>query len=288
MKHNVKKRGRIPIIGDMIFSLMTLPGAMGYIQKVFTDPNDPDLELFFIATYIMMGIARLFRAFRYRDKSRIQFVKFLIYGVLMLIGSLSVLVFDLPTSARIFILIYNGSLIADRAISCYLDRKPRNLILNVIAIVLLGWVTIEMCGNLDLVFALMIFVVLHSLVSIMSVAFTRINLKMLASVAQETYAAEIIGGMVLLIFAFSYILQFLEPNMGTLKDSLWYCFAIVTTIGFGDITATTLVGRILSVILGLYGIVVVALITSVIVNYYGEMKRENAQGDNASQENEGK
>ena len=288
MKHNVKKRGRIPIIGDMIFSLMTLPGAMGYIQKVFTDPNDPDLGLFFIATYIMMGIARLFRAFRYRDKSRIQFVKFLIYGVLMLIGSLSVLVFDLPTSARIFILIYNGSLIADRAISCYLDRKPRNLILNVIAIVLLGWVTIEMCGNLDLVFALMIFVVLHSLVSIMSVAFARINLKMLASVAQETYAAEIIGGMVLLIFAFSYILQFLEPNMGTLKDSLWYCFAIVTTIGFGDITATTLVGRILSVILGLYGIVVVALITSVIVNYYGEMKRENAQGDNASQENEGK
>lgn len=288
MKHNVKKRGRIPIIGDMIFSLMTLPGAMGYIQKVFTDPNDPDLELFFIATYIMMGIARLFRAFRYRDKSRIQFVKFLIYGVLMLIGSLSVLVFDLPTSARIFILIYNGSLIADRAISCYLDRKPRNLILNVIAIVLLGWVTIEMCGNLDLVFALMIFVVLHSLVSIMSVAFARINLKMLASVAQETYAAEIIGGMVLLIFAFSYILQFLEPNMGTLKDSLWYCFAIVTTIGFGDITATTLAGRILSVILGLYGIVVVALITSVIVNYYGEMKRENAQGDNASQENEGK
>ena len=288
MKHNVKKRGRIPIIGDMIFSLMTLPGAMGYIQKVFTDPNDPDLELFFIATYIMMGIARLFRAFRSRDKSRIQFVKFLIYGVLMLIGSLSVLVFDLPTSARIFILIYNGSLIADRAISCYLDRKPRNLILNVIAIVLLGWVTIEMCGNLDLVFALMIFVVLHSLVSIMSVAFARINLKMLASVAQETYAAEIIGGMVLLIFAFSYILQFLEPNMGTLKDSLWYCFAIVTTIGFGDITATTLVGRILSVILGLYGIVVVALITSVIVNYYGEMKRENAQGDNASQENEGK
>ena len=288
MKHNVKKRGRIPIIGDMIFSLMTLPGAMGYIQKVFTDPNDPDLELFFIATYIMMGIARLFRAFRYRDKSRIQFVKFLIYGVLMLIGSLSVLVFDLPTSARIFILIYNGSLIADRAISCYLDRKPRNLILNVIAIVLLGWVTIEMCGNLDLVFALMIFVVVHSLVSIMAVAFARINLKMLASVAQETYAAEIIGGMVLLIFAFSYILQFLEPNMGTLKDSLWYCFAIVTTIGFGDITATTLVGRILSVILGLYGIVVVALITSVIVNYYGEMKRENAQGDNASQENEGK
>ena len=30
-------------------------------------------------------------------------------------------------------------------------------------------------------------------------------------------------------------------------------------------------------ILGLYGIVVVALITSIIVNFYGEMKKESAK-----------
>ena len=46
----------------------------------------------------------------------------------------------------------------------------------------------------------------------------------------------------------------------------------MTTIGFGDLTAVTDFGRILSVILGAYGIVVVALITSIIVNFYGEMK----------------
>ena len=44
----------------------------------------------------------------------------------------------------------------------------------------------------------------------------------------------------------------------------------MTTIGFGDLTAVTDFGRILSVILGAYGIVVVALITSIIVNFYGE------------------
>ena len=33
--------------------------------------------------------------------------------------------------------------------------------------------------------------------------------------------------------------------------------------------------RLLSVILGIYGIIVVALITSIIVNFYGEMKKEN-------------
>ena len=34
-------------------------------------------------------------------------------------------------------------------------------------------------------------------------------------------------------------------------DALWYSFAVVTTIGFGDVVATTLVGRIITVILGL-------------------------------------
>ena len=61
--------------------------------------------------------------------------------------------------------------------------------------------------------------------------------------------------------------------IGSFKNAMWYCFAIVTTIGFGDISATTDFGRILSVILGVYGIIVVALITSIIVNFYGEMKR---------------
>ena len=42
---------------------------------------------------------------------------------------------------------------------------------------------------------------------------------------------------------------------------------------------TTLVGRILTVILGLYGIVVVAVITSIIVNFYNETagKRDEKQ-----------
>ena len=60
--------------------------------------------------------------------------------------------------------------------------------------------------------------------------------------------------------------------METIFDALWYCFAVVTTTGFGDLAAVTLIGRILTVILGFYGIVVVALITSVIVNFYNEVK----------------
>ncbi len=277
MKNNEGKRRKAPIIGDMIFSLLTLPSAMGYIQEYFTNPESPDLLMYLSGTFVMMGIARLFRAFRYREESRLQFVKFLIYGFLMFACSFSGAVFDKTTATRIFVVVYLGSLIVDRVISIYLNRGLRNVILNLIAIFLLGWMLVEMYNELDIVFIMMIIAVLHALVSILSVSFARINLKSLANVARETYAAEIIGGLLLLIFAFSYILRFLEPNMNSLKDGLWYCFAIVTTIGFGDITATTTIGQILSVILGMYGIIVVALITSVIVNYYGEMRREKEE-----------
>ncbi len=53
----------------------------------------------------------------------------------------------------------------------------------------------------------------------------------------------------------------------------------MTTIGFGDITATSLVGRLLSVILGIYGIIVVALVTSIIVNFYSEVRNEENKAD---------
>ena len=44
----------------------------------------------------------------------------------------------------------------------------------------------------------------------------------------------------------------------------------MTTIGFGDFAATSLIGRILTVFLGIYGLIVVAVITSIIVNFYNE------------------
>ena len=61
-----------------------------------------------------------------------------------------------------------------------------------------------------------------------------------------------------------------EDSIVNFADGLWYSFAIVTTIGFGDFYAVTPIGRILSVVLGLYGILVVAVITSIVVNFYNE------------------
>ena len=106
---------------------------------------------------------------------------------------------------------------------------------------------------------------------------------MLKAIIRETYASEILLGLLLLIFAFSYVFKFIEPGIDSFLDGLWYCFAIVTTIGFGDVSAVTIVGRILSVILGMYGIIVVAIITSIVVNFYGETRQKNGQAEDADE-----
>ncbi|MCR5816973.1 MAG: potassium channel family protein, partial [Ruminococcus sp.] len=59
-------------------------------------------------------------------------------------------------------------------------------------------------------------------------------------------ATEVFMGLVILIVSCSLMLSSLngETDINSFGDGLWYCFAIVTTIGFGDITAHTYIGRI--------------------------------------------
>lgn len=138
---------------------------------------------------------------------------------------------------------------------------------------------------------LMLFVLLSMIVHVVGITISQMKLNILLNIIRETYVMEILLGLLLMIIACSTVFSTLERGMSDYGDALWYSFALVTTIGFGDITAVTPVGRILSVFLGIYGIVVVAIITSVIVNFYGEMRRisegkTDAEGKNDLPEQE--
>jgi len=132
----------------------------------------------------------------------------------------------------------------------------------------------------------MFVIMIQSLIGIFAVVFRRINMDTLRKIVRKTYASEIILGLLMLICAFSYVFMYTEPALAKYEDGLWYCFAIVTTIGFGDFTTVSLIGRILSVVLGAYGIVVVALITSIIVNFYGEVRRDPDEDEETDEEGE--
>ncbi len=170
-------------------------------------------------------------------------------------------------------LLHGFALITDHVCSIVRNHKIRNVVFRVLCIFLVAllFVIVIMSGRTALLY-LVLLTIPRIFYYIARIAFSQVKLDVLKKILQKTFAAEILFGMLLLIIAFSIVLPQFESGIPTFEDALWYCFAIVTTIGFGDFTAVTLPGRIISVILGAYGIVVVALITSIIVNFYSETK----------------
>ena len=172
------------------------------------------------------------------------------------------------------VLAYLGCLLADRVLAIVRKRTPWHIFLNAVSILIIVSL-VPIVKEPFMMLILGVIVTISTLLSIMTALFSRIRLDLLKEIIQKTYAVEIIAGLGLMMVAFSYVLTFTDEVFKTFWDALWYCFAIVTTIGFGDLAATSPLGRLLSVILGIYGIIVVALITSIIVNFYGEMMKEN-------------
>ena len=60
-------------------------------------------------------------------------------------------------------------------------------------------------------------------------------------------------------------------NNTNIKDALWYCYAVISTAGFGDVVAVTFIGKMCSVLLTIYSLFVVAIATGVVVNFYTQM-----------------
>lgn len=96
------------------------------------------------------------------------------------------------------------------------------------------------------------------------------NSKILWRVLKRTRADKILYGYLILLFGISFVIWLIEPEINTIFDSLWYCFSVLTTIGFGDFIAVTFIGRILSVVLSIYSILIIAIIPGVITSFYLE------------------
>ena len=76
-----------------------------------------------------------------------------------------------------------------------------------------------------------------------------------------------------LFLASSVIVSMFEPEVGGIGNSMWLMFQVVTTIGLGDFTATSFVGRAAAVVLSVYSVFFLALITGVVVSFCSERMR---------------
>lgn len=234
--------------------------------------------LLFLLLAAMQGIAAM-QANKAADT--LGRLRAILYGGIYLLLTTMYLVFGMTAlTCAIGGCVGVAMLCIGRVVAMIKNRKRRSIVLNILCIAVILGVLAAMITVPGYVFlALMVFIAVRELLLIMRISFSKIRLDVLRKVIRKSYAAEILMGMVLLMVATSVVLHMWEPGMENVLDGLWYCFAIVTTIGFGDFTATTVVGRLLSIVLGLYGIVVVALITSIIVNFYTEVKGDKDDED---------
>lgn len=99
-----------------------------------------------------------------------------------------------------------------------------------------------------------------------------IKVHIIIRILRTTGMTALIQGFIVFLLLSALALYFVEPELGSYSNILWYLFASFTTIGYGDIVSTTLLGRIITIIVSLYGILIVAFIPAVILAYYNEFK----------------
>ena len=242
------------------------------------------LTLCLFLTFLFLFFYHIVYAFNQRNedkKNKIGFFKCLGFGVVYL--AVAILCFVLPYGFLLIELmssLYLATIIANRVCLMIEKRKLASFIGNGILLIICAFLFVIIvfgCTPEDtfaVMIALLFALVIISLIDVLSFAFSKIQLKGLLRIMRDTYVFEIIFGLLILIVASSFYFAIMEDSIESFGDGLWYSFAIITTIGLGDLTVKSLTSRILSVILGIYGIIVVATITSVIVNYYNEVKDE--------------
>ena len=94
--------------------------------------------------------------------------------------------------------------------------------------------------------------------------------RLLWQIIRETGADTILWSFLLLLLLSALLIWRVEDGMRTYEEAIWYCFTVVSTIGFGDVVVHTPVSRIVSIVLSFYSVFVLAILTAVVVNYFNE------------------
>ena len=74
----------------------------------------------------------------------------------------------------------------------------------------------------------------------------------------------ILAALIFFIFLFGYLFYVSEPGVRNLGDGIWWALVTITTVGYGDITPVTTLGRIVASSLMLLGLGLIATITAIV------------------------
>lgn len=269
------------VVAVLAFALLAINSIIsdGVIAKFY-------LFLMFVFLAITKGLLSFFFAAVYKN-NRIAMIKNIVFGVVFLTLAILILIlYGLNIFFyRLLSSVYLSAIVANRICMIFEKKTVGATIYNIILAFLafmLGLVILATGGAefaLPSMVLLLFIIIVVCFVEVLAFAFSKIQLKGLLKIIRKTYVLEILYGLALLIISFSFYFMVMEDSISTFGDGLWYSFSVVTTIGFGDYIVKSTISRILTVILGIYGIIVVASITSVIVNFYNEVKTKDKDDD---------
>lgn len=92
--------------------------------------------------------------------------------------------------------------------------------------------------------------------------------KIVEEFLKNTRLDEILGVFVLVVIGSTLGLYLIDPSMNNLFDDLWFVVVSLTTVGYGDITPSTVFGKVFSLILLLIGVFMFSAITGAISSYF--------------------
>ena len=74
----------------------------------------------------------------------------------------------------------------------------------------------------------------------------------------------ILAALIFFIAIFGYLFYVSEPQVETFGDGIWWALVTITTVGYGDITPLTTLGRVVAGLLMLLGLGLIATITAIV------------------------
>ncbi|MET3682569.1 voltage-gated potassium channel [Alkalibacillus flavidus] len=79
---------------------------------------------------------------------------------------------------------------------------------------------------------------------------------------------KVIAFSIILVLLTSIPIMYIEPSIDTYQDALWWSIVTATTVGYGDISPVTGLGRMIAMILMFVGIGLIGMITGSIATYF--------------------
>ncbi|WP_168122340.1 potassium channel family protein [Paenibacillus sp. HB172176] len=78
-----------------------------------------------------------------------------------------------------------------------------------------------------------------------------------------------------MLFLIALPMKWIEPSFDSYSDALWWAIVTMTTVGYGDLSPETTIGRIIASVLMLSGIGIIGIITGTVASIFTRSKDDS-------------